>query len=82
MRTDDFPKFGLGWYWSCLSKEWAFRVRLVEFDVSVIACFLNKEDCDTWIGEFVAAKKALDDVCQSGNLVPLKDDDFEIIQAD
>lgn len=57
-------------------------MRLVEFDVSVVACFLNKEDCDAWFGELAAAKKALDDMCKAGNLVPLNCDDFEIIEHD
>lgn len=70
---------GLGWYWSGLCKEWAFRVRLVEFGVSVVACLLNKEDCDAWFAEFAAAKKALEDAHQAGSSVQLCEDDFEIV---
>ena len=58
-------------------------MRLVESGESVVTCFLNKEDCDAWLDEFAAAKKALADACHSSHLVPLNDDDdFEIIQPD
>ena len=55
----------------------------MEYGISVVTCFLNKEDCDAWLDEFAAAKKALADACHSSNLVPLNDDDdFEIIRPD